>query len=93
MQLLKNEAGRGISGVVSEVASSLTVCLVEAYPDGDRPARPGFPHAKRNAQWQEPHHITSMIESKAVATVGAAYPRRCAGWRGAGCFCSQPGFN
>jgi hypothetical protein len=27
-----------------------------------------------------------MIESKAFATVGAAYPRRCTGWRGAGCF-------
>ncbi|SMF49174.1 hypothetical protein SAMN02982989_2611 [Xaviernesmea oryzae] len=60
--------GMYVYGVVSEAATSPTVDLSsECYPDGYRPARPGYPQVKRNANWQKPHRITSIIESKAFA--------------------------
>ncbi|MBO9133379.1 hypothetical protein J5289_07745 [Rhizobium sp. B230/85] len=60
---------------MSEAGTSLTVCLYyDADPDGDRPARPGLSHSKRDAKWKPPHNFTSMFESKAFAKVGAADP-------------------
>lgn len=64
-----------------------TYLLVDRYPDGDLPARPGNPQGKRNANRPKRHSITSMFESKAFAEAGVAYPHRRAGWRGACCFC------
>ncbi len=52
----------------------------EQYPDGYRPARPGFLHHKRDAKRPRPHNIPSIVESQASAKVGVAHLRRRAGW-------------
>jgi hypothetical protein len=73
------ENGRGlayVAEVVSGVAAPATVDLsFEIDPDGDRPARPGHPQDKRNANRLSLHNITFRFESTASAKVSVAYPR------------------